>query len=109
MKMSETKTEAMGICKNNIQIVRMELDQKIGDQVSEFKYQGNTISFHNKDVEFKIQTYIKMSGIMRQTFGKPVSRETQLRLCSVTSKAAITCGSENLIFKQRSRDSKQLK
>jgi hypothetical protein len=38
MKISKTKTKAMGICGNNIQRVNTELDGKIIAQVSEFKY-----------------------------------------------------------------------
>jgi hypothetical protein len=60
----------MGICGSNIQTIKVELDGKIIEKVLEFKYLENTISFDNKDIEFKIQTYNKMNGIIRQSFGK---------------------------------------
>jgi hypothetical protein len=85
--------------KSNIQ--RVELDEKIIEQVSEYKYPGNIIFFGNKDIEFKVQTCNKVNGIIRQTFGKQMSRESQPRLHNITSKAALTRGSENWILRQR--------
>jgi hypothetical protein len=91
----------MGICGNNIRRIKTELDCKITAQVSEFKYLRNTVSFDNKNIELKIKTYNKMNGINRQSFGKQIPRETQLRLHNTTSKEALTYGSENWILKQR--------
>jgi hypothetical protein len=69
----------MGICGNNIQRVKIELDGKIIKLVSEFKYLENTVSFASKGVGFKIQTYNKTNGIIRRSFGKQMFRGIQLR------------------------------
>jgi hypothetical protein len=76
---------------------------KILGQVSGFKYMGNTVSFDNRDIEFKIQTYNKMNEVIRQSFRTEMSREAELRLHNITSKAALTYGSENWILKQVNR------
>jgi hypothetical protein len=65
MKISITKTKATRICENNIHGVKTELDGKITERVSEFKYLGNIISFDNKGIEFKIKTYNKTNGIIK--------------------------------------------
>jgi hypothetical protein len=40
MKISKIKTKAMGISGNNIERIKIEIDGKIFEQVSEFKYVG---------------------------------------------------------------------
>jgi hypothetical protein len=94
MRISETKIEAMGICENNNIRLKTKLDGKITEQVSEFKYLENTISFENKDREFKTGTYNNMNRLIRRSFGKETSRKSQIRLHNFTSKAALTYGSE---------------
>jgi hypothetical protein len=99
MKIPKTKTDAMEICENNIQRVKTELDRKIIEQVSEFKYIGNTVPFDSKHIEFKIQTDNKINGIIRRSFGKQMFRETQLRLYNIISKSVLTYGNENWSLK----------
>jgi hypothetical protein len=93
----------MGICGNNIQKANIELDEKITEQVSEFKYLGNTICFDNTFIEFKVQTYNKIHGIIRPSFRKQIFTETQLRLHNTTPKPDLTFGSGKWILKQKDR------
>lgn len=48
-----------------------------------------------------------MNGIFRQSFGKHMSRVTQVRLHNFITKTALTYECGNWIQKQRNRDSKQ--
>jgi hypothetical protein len=45
-----------------------------GNVVASGNVLRNAVSFDDKDVEYKIQSYNKMNGIMRQSFGKQMSR-----------------------------------
>jgi hypothetical protein len=47
-KIYKTKTKATRICGKNIQRVKTEVDGKITERISAFKYLGNTTSFDNK-------------------------------------------------------------
>jgi hypothetical protein len=44
MTISSTKTKSMAVCGNNIQRVKMVIDDKIIEQVTEVKYLGYCIS-----------------------------------------------------------------
>jgi hypothetical protein len=101
--------KTVGVCGNNIQRVKIELDGKIIEEVLEFKYLGNTIFFDNTNIELKIRVYNNINGIIRRSYKKEISREAQLRLHNITSKAALTYGSGNWVLKQRNKDSKQHK
>jgi hypothetical protein len=81
------------------------INNKIIEQVSDFRYLGNTISYYNKDsqLESNTQIYNRMNGIIRRHFGKQMSKETLLRLHNITSKSALRYGSEIWILKQRNR------
>jgi hypothetical protein len=58
------------------------INNKIIEQVSAFRYLGNTISHYNNDAQLEstIQIYNRMNGIIRRHFGKQISKETVLRL-----------------------------
>jgi hypothetical protein len=70
------------------------------DQVSEFKYLGYLISDYKSDLEYKIQTYNKINGVIRRHFGKQMTKETKLRIHNITAKAAIKFGSEAWVLKK---------
>jgi predicted SPOUT superfamily RNA methylase MTH1 len=70
MTISNTKTKSMAMCGNNIQTVKIVIDDKIIEQVTEFKYLGYFISEFKSDLEDKLQTYNKINGAIRRQFGK---------------------------------------
>jgi hypothetical protein len=49
-----------------------ELNEKIIEQVSEFKYVGSVISNYNtnRNLEYRIQIFTKINGGIRRGFGK---------------------------------------
>jgi len=51
----------MAVCGNNIQRVKIVIDGKIIEQVTEFKYLGYCISEYKMDLEDKLQTYNKIN------------------------------------------------
>ena len=53
---SSTKTKSMAMCGNNIQRVKIVIDDNIIEQVTEFKYLGYCISEYKRDLEDKLQT-----------------------------------------------------
>jgi hypothetical protein len=67
LKISTSKTKSIGMCGNEIQSLKMMIKGKIIEQVTEFVYLGNKIS-HNKDMKYKLQTYSRISGIIKETF-----------------------------------------
>jgi len=74
----------MAMCGNNIQRVKIVIDDKIIEQVTEFKYLGYFISEYKRDLEDKLQTYNKINGAIRRHFGKQMTKETKLRIHNMT-------------------------
>jgi len=101
MTISSTKTKSMAMCGNNIQRVKIVIDDKIIEQVTEFKYLGYCISEYKRDLEDKLQTYNKINGVIRRHFGKQMTKETKLRIHNMTAKAALKFGSEVWVLKKR--------
>jgi hypothetical protein len=54
-KISTSKTKAIGVCGKNIQRVKIEIEGKIIEQVSNFNYLGSVISNEEKDINAKLQ------------------------------------------------------
>jgi hypothetical protein len=54
MKISTSKTKAIGVCSKNIQRVKIEIEGKIIEQVTNFNYLGNFISNEGKDINANI-------------------------------------------------------
>jgi hypothetical protein len=94
MKISTSKTKAIGVCGKNIQRVKIEIEGKIIEQVSNFNYLGSLISYEGKDINAKLQIYNKMNGIIKRHFRKQMTTDTKLRLHNITSKARLCYGSE---------------
>jgi hypothetical protein len=65
MKISTSKTKAIGVCGKNIQRVKIEIEGKIIEQVSNFNYLGSLVSNEEKDINAKLQRYNKMNGIIK--------------------------------------------
>ena len=81
--------------------VLIVIDDKIIEQVIEFKYLGYCISEYKRDLEDKLQTYNKINGFIRRHFGKQMTKETKLRIHNMTAKAALKFGSEVWVLKKR--------
>jgi hypothetical protein len=79
------------------------INDKIIEQVTEFKYLGYCISEHKSDLEVKLQTYNKINGTIRRHFGKQMTKETKLRIQNITAKAALKFRSEVWVLKKRDK------
>jgi hypothetical protein len=53
MKVSTSKTKAIRVCGKHIQRVKIEIEGKIIEQVSNFNYLGSLISNEEKDIHTK--------------------------------------------------------
>jgi thiamine monophosphate synthase len=73
MVISNTKTKSMAMCGNQIQRVKIVINDKIIEQVTEFKYLGYCISEYRSDLEDKLQIYNKINGAIRRHFGKNIT------------------------------------
>jgi hypothetical protein len=69
--------------------VKMVINDKIIEQVIQFKYLGYCISEYKSDLEDKLQTYNKINGNIRRHFGKQLTKETKLRIHNITAKVAL--------------------
>jgi predicted SPOUT superfamily RNA methylase MTH1 len=81
-------------CGNNIDRVKIVIDDNLIEQVSDFKYLGYRISECKSDLEDKLQTYSKINGAIGGHFGKEMNKETKLRIHNITAKAALKFGRE---------------
>ena len=93
----------MAMCGNQIQRVKIVINDKIIEQVTEFKYLGYFISEYKIDLEDKLQIYNKVNGTIRRLFGKQMTKETKLRIHNITAKAALKFGSEVWVLKKRDK------
>jgi hypothetical protein len=69
MKISTSKTKAIGVCGKNIQHIRIKIEGKTVEQVSNFNYVGSLMSNEEKNINAKLQTYNKMNGKLNNTSG----------------------------------------
>jgi hypothetical protein len=91
----------MAVCGNTIQRVKIEIENRIIEKVSDFKYLGNMFSDHLKDIDIKLLTYNKLNGIIKRNFGKQMTTETKLKLHNITSKPALKYRSETWVMNKR--------
>ena len=91
----------MAMWGNNIQRVKIVINDNIIEQVTDFKYLGYRISEYKSDLEDKLQTHNKINGAIRRHFGKQMNIETKLRIHNITAKAALKFGSENWVLQKR--------
>jgi hypothetical protein len=103
MIISSTKTKSIATCGNQIQRVKIVINDKIIEQVTEFKYLGYCISEYKRDLEDKLQTYNKINGTIRRHFGIQMTKEAKLRIHNITAKAALKFGSEVWLLKKRDK------
>ena len=100
MTVSTTKTKSMAMWGNHIQRVKIVVNDNIIEQVTDFKYLGCRILEYKSDLEDKLQTYNKINGAIWRHFGKQMNKETKLRICNITAKAALKFGSEAWVLKE---------
>ena len=64
----------LAVCNNNIR-AKIELQSKIIEKVSEFKYKWTIISNYNTDtdLEYRIQTFRKANSVFRRSTGKQMT------------------------------------
>jgi hypothetical protein len=65
MKISTSKTKAIGVCGKNIKHIRIEIEGKTVEQVSNFNYVVSLMSNEEK----KLRRYNKMNGKLNNTSG----------------------------------------
>ena len=93
MTISSTKTKSMAMCGNHIQRVKIVINDKIIEEVTDFKYLRYGIAEYISDLEDKLQTYNKINGAIRRHFRKEINKETKLRIHNITAKASLKFGS----------------
>ena len=101
MIISSTKTKSMAMCGNQIQRVKIVINDITIEQVTDFKYLGYRISEFKSDLEDKLQNYNKKNGAIRRHFGKKMNKETKLRIHNFTAKTALKFGSEAWVLTKR--------
>jgi hypothetical protein len=94
----------MAMCGKKIQRVKIVINDKIIEQVTEFKYIWYFISEYKSDLEDKLQTYNKMNGTIWRHFGKQMTIETKLRIHNITAKAVLKFGSEIWVLKKETNN-----
>jgi hypothetical protein len=90
----------MAMYGNHIQRVKIVKTDNPIEQVSQIKYLGYLTSDYKSDLEYKIQTYNKINGVIRRHFGKQMTKETKLRIHNITAKAAVKFGTEAWVLKK---------
>jgi len=83
----------MAMWGNDIQGVKIVINDNNIEQVTDFKYLAYHISEYKCDLEYKLQTCNKINGIIRRHFVKQMNKETNLRIHNITAKAALKFGS----------------
>jgi hypothetical protein len=101
MKISPSKTKAMGFCGKNIKRAKLEIEGKIIEKVPNFNYVGYLVLNDDNDISIKLQIYNKMNGITKGHFGKHKTTETKLRIYNIAFEAALCYGNENWTMDKR--------
>jgi hypothetical protein len=97
----ETKRGQFEIEYMSVRKVKIEMENRIIEQVSDLKYFGNMFSDHLKDTDIKLQAYNKLNGVIKRNFGKQMTTETKLKLHNISSKPALKYGSETWVMNKR--------
>ena len=64
---------------NDIQRVKIVINDNIIEQVTDFKYVGYHISEYKSDLEDKLQTYNKINGSYTETFWKTNEQRNKVK------------------------------
>jgi hypothetical protein len=54
-------------------------------------------------MEYKLQTYNRINGIIKRNFGKKMSSQTKLRIHNITAKTALKYGSETWVLNKKDK------
>jgi hypothetical protein len=105
MKISETKTKAMTKNGKIIPRVKIVINNKIIEQVTEFIYLGSHLSQYNnkKPIDRNLTKYNRLNETLKINFGKQIKKEIQLRFHNIVSKPALLYGSECWTLRQRDK------
>jgi len=71
------KTKSMAMCRNDIQRVKIVINDNIIEQVTDFEYLGYRISEYKSDLEDKLQTYNKINVAIQRPFGKRIKKQNK--------------------------------
>ena len=69
----------MAMWGNQIQKVKIVINDNIIEQVTDFKYLGYCISEYKSDLEGKLQTYNKINGAIRRQFWKTNEQRNKVK------------------------------
>jgi hypothetical protein len=61
LKISTSKTKYVAMCSNVSQRLKMVIEGKVTEQVTELKFLGNKVSKYKKDMKYKFQTYNRIN------------------------------------------------
>ena len=75
MTISSKKTKSIVMWGNHIQRVKIEINDNIIENVTDFQYLWNCISEYGSDLEDKLQTYNTINGAIRRHFEKQMNKE----------------------------------
>ena len=105
MKISETKTKAMAMNGKRILRVKIVINNRLIEQVTEFIYLGSHLSQFNsqKDIDRNLIKYNRLNGTLKRNFGKQMRKEIQLRFHNIVSKPALLYGSECWTLRHRDK------
>lgn len=71
------KIEALAMCGENLKRVKIELEGRVVEQVTEFTYLGNMICECKPDTEIKMHKYIKLNRMIKRHPGQQISEHTK--------------------------------
>ena len=72
-----SKIEALAICGENLKKIKIELEGRVIEQVTEFTYLGNMICECKPDTEIKMHKYNKLNRMIKRHPGKQISEHTK--------------------------------
>ena len=81
---------------------KMEIDNKIIEEVNFFNYLGNIISYEKElDIENKLYYYLKITGILNKAFKKKTLKKTRIKLYNTLALPVLLYGSDTWTIKRR--------
>jgi hypothetical protein len=72
-----SKIETLAMCCENLKRVKIELEGRVIQQVTEFTYLGNMICECKPDTEINMHKYNKLNRLIKRHPGKQISEHTK--------------------------------